>query len=255
MAQSTYSSADEWRRYNRAVTNPDGGPADRRSGCVLAFLAIFSALQLVFLGANSTEAYRRIREVRVYKESTCTVLGTRIIEERGGRGGPSYAPEVAFEFPVDGRRQVVRGFGGDSRSGSRPATEARLAPYRIGSAYPCWYDPSDPTQAVLTRGFGRIAPYVIIPACMALVGLVLLVYTWSDTPLGRLGETVLGVAFSIPWIAFATGNLLEGSDLVIQSIVFGWCFGAVGIVILAATLMGLIPKMAARFTSPAKAPP
>jgi hypothetical protein len=73
----------------------------------------------------------------------------------------SYAP--VFEFTVQTTDQhryqtdgSESGYGYKTGSvfGSQTTAQTILDSYHLGQTYPCWYDPANPTHAVLVRDFG-----------------------------------------------------------------------------------------------------
>jgi Protein of unknown function (DUF3592) len=55
-----------------------------------------------------------------------------------------------------------------STSSDRASQQAIVDQFMVGKIYPCWYDPANPTQAVLTRQFDWFI--FIIPGVFFLVG-------------------------------------------------------------------------------------
>jgi hypothetical protein len=64
-----------------------------------------------------------------------------------------YAPY--FEYTVrtaDGRSYTASGYdGSDSYTSDRAGQQAIVDRYNIGQSYQCWYNPANPTQAILVR--------------------------------------------------------------------------------------------------------
>ena len=186
-------------------------------------------MMLGFTSAFGMEAVRRVREYRNFRETRCTILASSCHIDRGSKGSTSYRIESSFEFGVDGRRQIATDRGESLNAGTREKAELRLAHLAPGTSHPCWYDPTDPTQAVLERRLSHLAPFLPIPICFAVLGLVLLFHFWTGNPLGRLGEFVAGASFSLPWLVFAIGIGGSGFARNIIGGVFG-TIGAVGLV-------------------------
>jgi hypothetical protein len=47
--------------------------------------------------------------------------------------------------------------------------ERMLESFTVGQAYPCWYDPADPSQVVLVRGYSWLskAPFLVVFVVLA----------------------------------------------------------------------------------------
>jgi hypothetical protein len=65
-----------------------------------------------------------------------------------------YHPEFKIQYQVGGRKyevwtyDAIPGFCTD-----RAAQQAIVDSFRLGAAYPCWYDPDRPDRAILVRGY------------------------------------------------------------------------------------------------------
>lgn len=87
---------------------------------------------------------------------TCTVLDKRIGQtEREGRA--SYRPEIQIKYRLEGETYVVWTYDvhsvrGNGYSAEKSDADRVLERFQVGREYPCWYDPSDRTAAVLVRG-------------------------------------------------------------------------------------------------------
>jgi len=66
---------------------------------------------------------------------------------RAKSGMSTYVPEYMFEHRLNGK--LYSTFGYDNMGGLMGKAES----FSVGKAYPCWYDPADPGQAVLARNF------------------------------------------------------------------------------------------------------
>jgi len=91
-----------------------------------------------------------------------------------------YGPD--FEFTVqtaDGRRYTAQGYDMlGTRSSNQSNEQAIVDQYTVGKTYPCWYNPANPTQAVLTRQFNWFVFFIpglffFIGVVFAIVGFVL----------------------------------------------------------------------------------
>jgi hypothetical protein len=114
-----------------------------------------------------------------YVEGRCELLDKRLIEERGGaKGGVTYRAEFLIRYTVDGREYQARTYDAPSLRRSSTAfrwpKERVLATFTVGEEYPCWYDPQDPSQAVLVRDYDwfsyAILVALVVVVCITIVG-------------------------------------------------------------------------------------
>lgn len=91
-----------------------------------------------------------------YRETTCTVLAKDVITgttRRKGKTRTNYRPELSIRYEIDGKVYEARTYDRSRvSSGSKSSVEHTLAQYEIGKQYPCWYDPADPSAAVVHKG-------------------------------------------------------------------------------------------------------
>lgn len=109
-------------------------------------LALVLFAYVAYLGPES-------RVYREFQETTCTIVDKRLIALQD-RNGTVYRPEFHIRFQVAGQTYDVLTYNitGETTSG-RAQKEEILSRYEVGRNYPCWYDPADPQQAVLVRGY------------------------------------------------------------------------------------------------------
>lgn len=93
-----------------------------------------------------------------FAETTCTVLESGVVAERGSDGDQLWRPEIRIRYEVDGQPftastyTIVR-----SSSSSRSRNQKAADRFVAGKTYPCWYDPADPTRVVVERGFSMLS--------------------------------------------------------------------------------------------------
>jgi len=103
-----------------------------------------------------------------YVENSCVVLDKRLGRSNGNHG-TVYRPEIHIRHTVNGQVfQLWTYEASGGYSGSQSRTEDILAGFVVGQAYPCWFNPEDPSQAVLVRN------YSWLPHMMLLVPLLLI---------------------------------------------------------------------------------
>ncbi len=83
----------------------------------------------------------------------CTVLDKRL-SERPSDDGPTFRPEVQIQYEVAGRTYQVWTYDATQLYvGGRDQQEQLLEPFAIGERRPCWYDPAQPQQVIVVRGY------------------------------------------------------------------------------------------------------
>ena len=117
-----------------------------------------------------------------FVETTCRVLDKQIGEKDFGEDGLLYRPEIKIRYEVGGvvyqdphydisyyRRtgRLLRA-GGRTR---RPFSTASNSTRANHKTYPCWYDPANPSVAVLVRGYGWVRWLVFtVPLSFIIIG-------------------------------------------------------------------------------------
>jgi Protein of unknown function (DUF3592) len=167
-----------------------GGERSGNPGCAAAAFA-FLAVGLGFGSLFAIRAWRDVRVFTVWKPTTCTILATQLGSTRGsGKSGPSYRPEISFRYRVGGKTFTCTGWdswalAGDYGGGSAKFYERVLDRYEVGRTSPCWYDPADPSQAVLVRRVRPLYLLAVLPLAFTVLGAVGL-YSALAKPARRL---------------------------------------------------------------------
>lgn len=124
-------------------------------------------------------AWRDYRVLTAWRESTATIVGRRVTVQSvssthrrsSGSGTESRQqdvakPEFALRYTVDGREMFSSGYDTGSslrRGGGKAQLEKEFGEWTVGSRVPCWYDPHDPADVVLKRGFGGAYLFALLP--------------------------------------------------------------------------------------------
>src|SRR5260370_21445360 len=100
-------------------------------------------------------------QVNGYAEGRCTILSKKLLADSmrddssiTGTGYTTiYRPNLTFNVQTsDGNSYKTNGYDVTRNYSSDESVEqAILDSYRVGRVYPCWYDPAQPSQAVLNR--------------------------------------------------------------------------------------------------------
>ena len=161
------------KRGNRSTGSKVWGKAVEGALSAAAFLAGCIALVVVLVQVVIPDW----RVHHQFVEHRCVVLETRStkLEDEGSL----YRPDVRIQYMIDGEKYVVwtDALGGHYTD-NQAAVQAILRSFPPGQECPCWYDPADPSVAVLAQ---RIRWWswltLTIPASFILIGVGGLVYT------------------------------------------------------------------------------
>jgi hypothetical protein len=124
---------------------------------------VLGVIALVFV-LKALAAWRQAGASQSWPSTTGTVLSASIARSprRGTTGGGSFYPVVTYEYTVNGQRLMGNriSFGAQMGSGIRSWAESRAANYPVGNPVPVYYNPANPTDAVLERsasgGWGNL---------------------------------------------------------------------------------------------------
>ncbi len=125
-----------------------------------------------------------------YQSGQCTITARQLLHDvsimtsttTNGRTTSTktdvYAPN--FEYTVqtaDGRSYATRGYDGwDTYTADRAGEQAIVDSYNIGQSYQCWYNPANPTQAILVRHLDWViiligGGFLLLGALFATIGI------------------------------------------------------------------------------------
>ncbi len=132
-------------------------------------LAIGSVFLVVLLAKWVVPEWRANHE---FIEQAAIVLDKRIAEDRDSDGKLVFRPEARIEYEVNNRQlqtwtyDVARAW-----LSSREDAQRMLDRIDVGREYYCWYDPLDPTRAVLVRGYSWwFWLLLLVPAGFIVIG-------------------------------------------------------------------------------------
>jgi hypothetical protein len=113
-----------------------------------------------------------------YTPGQCTITGKHSVSQK--HSGKSTTYEPIFEFTVrttDQHTYQATGYTAVQEFRSAKVSGAILASYQIGSTYACWYNPINPTHAVLVQelSFSGLLWFFI---GVGLLGFILLLGLW-----------------------------------------------------------------------------
>lgn len=137
------------KRGDRRTGSHAWGTAGEAAFFLLLFLLGCAGLATLFFVLIVPEG----RANREFVETPCTVLDRRVVEERG-EDGPRYRPEIKIQYQLGDESYHtwtydVHGSAFSDQQQARRITDR----FQPGQQTVCWYDPADPSVAILIRGF------------------------------------------------------------------------------------------------------
>ena len=119
----------------------------------LVLLAIAGSQLLQQQGYSSGQCTITARQLQHEVTTTTNTTGNGNTTTTITKTEDVYAP--SFEYRVrtaDGRTYTADSYdGSDSYTSDRAGQQTIVDRYNVGQSYPCWYNPANPTQAVLVR--------------------------------------------------------------------------------------------------------
>jgi len=95
--------------------------------------------------------------VQRYQQGQCTILSKQLLESSyishdTGDNVYQYVPDFTFLVQdASSKSYQAEGYGIDQNQTDQQSAQAILDNYHISGSYSCWYDPANPSHAVLTR--------------------------------------------------------------------------------------------------------
>jgi hypothetical protein len=158
-----------------------GSAVAGNAGMTLFFAALFFAGWCFSAVVFTVLALPEWRVNREFVETTCQVIRTRVVEKQT-QDATTYRPEAFIEYKVG--TETKEAWAYDVNDVYLPdENQARdiLADFVPGETYTCWYDPKDPANVVLKRGF---TPYVwlmlLLPLAFIFAGGAGLIWTYLN---------------------------------------------------------------------------
>jgi hypothetical protein len=130
-----------------------------------------------FLSIFAGMAWHDWRTISAFRQSTCTVLDSRLRIETSpsstsASSPPSrhqntttYEPLLALRHVENGREVIGTGYSTGSRLqiGLGSSTISEYERFKVGAQVPCWFDPGEPTRIMVLPGFGGAYVFALLP--------------------------------------------------------------------------------------------
>ncbi len=148
------------------------------SGCgrvgLFLFGLVFAAFGLSFIWFMLVSPILKSRAARTWSEAQCRIISSEV-KVHSGDDGPTYSPDIKFEFEVGGQRFQGDKYSFSTMSNSTGWAKQIVKRYRPGEVHSCFYDPNAPNDSVLNRdldwsGSGFVFPLFLL-SIFVLVGL------------------------------------------------------------------------------------
>jgi hypothetical protein len=112
-------------------------------------------------------------------EHKCKIVGKRLAET-DGENGKLYKPEFQIEYTINGLTKTLWTYSiNNPYSSGREGKQAILTKFSVGDTVACWYNPVDPSQVVLVRGYSWwIYLALFVPAAFIVIGAGGLIYNF-----------------------------------------------------------------------------
>ena len=122
----------------------------------LLLMSVFCGGIALLLASAWRDERRKLRRSLTWSQAPGTVVDStvrRYVGEYEGAESISYAPQVGYEYWVNGKKLTGRRvrFGGESQWGFAKVAARRLGGYRMDVPVTVYYDPADPRECVLER--------------------------------------------------------------------------------------------------------
>jgi hypothetical protein len=158
-----------------------------------ALLLVLGAAFLVLLLVRTVVPEWRANHEFI--ETTAVVLDKRVEQRSDRDGNPIFAPRAKIHYEQAADDIWTYDIAGTTFSNTAEA-QAQLDRWEIGQTYPCWYNPLDPSVAVLVRGYSLwFWMLLLVPLGFMVIGGGGLAYTlwhWGKSPEHQAARGQLG---------------------------------------------------------------
>lgn len=159
------------------------------TGSRIALAVIFAVLAAAGAGVLAivlnTMTIAEWRANHEFIETRCTLVSKRVAQVETD-GLVRYRPEFTIRYSIGGQERETTAFeAAEVYMTDEQSCLQKLEDFAQGGSYPCWYDPQDPSHAVVERGYSWYAWLIpLLPASFVAVGvggLIYLFFTWGKS--------------------------------------------------------------------------
>lgn len=132
-----------------------------------------------------------------FQPTSCNILDKKLEQKFGFKNRPTYKPNFLVSYSVQNKKYQIWTYDNSKGYSSlRFENEAIIDKFKIGSSYSCWYDPKQPGNAVLKKGFKQLSidDYMVLGVstifglvfCLILIQVILVFLTFFIQLIKRL---------------------------------------------------------------------
>jgi hypothetical protein len=157
-------------------------PGGSKKAAALTFLWMMPIGFWLIFGAMARKDWQILTR---WTETRGTIIGRHMevttsntASQQAKRQGTdqNYSITLALRFDHQGKTVFGSGYDPDSylQIGGRKQREKEIREWTVGSTIPCWYNPDNPTELVVKRGFGGAYFFALLPLPFFLFGVRML---------------------------------------------------------------------------------
>ncbi len=159
-------------RDSRPLASRTGNPQEKTPAVFLVAVKLFFLIfVIVGLAASYTllEPLKMMWRSRSWRAASCTVIKTA---KGGSDDGSGYNGKILYRYNAGGRE-----YRSDRYEAMSGAWDGRgnkweiIEQYPPGRVFTCYYNPQDPSESLIKRGFSRAILFALIPLAVLLIGL------------------------------------------------------------------------------------
>jgi hypothetical protein len=122
--------------------------------CFALVMACFLLAYPPLLGSTTALVWHPIalsEQAAHYQSGHCTISSKTLLAFPGMKG-TTYSPHFTYVVhTIEGKNYKASGYGFVNVSTYRDDQQTILDSYQVNTEYPCWYDPGQPSHAVLNK--------------------------------------------------------------------------------------------------------
>lgn len=187
----------------------------QNSGCGRLFLAVwglgFFSAGAFFFWMIALSPYLSANAAASWPSANCRILSSRVVSHTDSDGDTSYSAKIEFEFTVDGSKHLGHRHSFSTMSGSSAAAKKIVSQFPPDAESVCYYDPTDPSQSVLSRELETSMIWIsLFPLVFVVIGFFAMVAAVMGWGVGRKRNSNTAVSSAVS--VFETdGNKFAGS--------------------------------------------
>lgn len=150
---------------SRFFKNASSREATGQPGCLL-FSVFFFAGCVAFAYLVGGIIWPEWQVNHSYIAHTCIVLDKRV-----GESDDTYRPEIHIRYTVQNKEFRIWTYDASGiYSSGHAGKQAIIDQFIVGGEHPCWYDPDNPSKAVLVRGYSFFLYLLFLVISLAFMG-------------------------------------------------------------------------------------